>query len=149
MPHTVPEFFWDTPTGNYLHHDSMVRAAHPTLPTCWQGISIAGEVVTGRAFLVLSKADAEQVKASHERLVLIFPMARPETTELFAYAAAALYAQGGALSHAASIAREQNLTSVTGLGKRFLEEIGQHMASNPYVMVTVDPAQRNVFVLCT
>ncbi|MEQ1790005.1 MAG: PEP-utilizing enzyme [Rickettsiales bacterium] len=147
LPSNLPEFFWDTPPQdivsiNTSHND--VDEAKMELPTSWQGIPIAGDSVTARAFLVRTRADAKQVRASNEKLVLIFPMARPETTELFSHAAAVLYAQGGALSHAASIAREQNLPSITGLGKKFIDEIMQHLTQQPKLILRVNPSQRNV-----
>lgn len=137
----VPEFFWDQPPAEIAPPE---HSAPSVLPTHWQGISIAGEAATGRPFLVRTKADAEKVRASNARWVLIFPMAKPDSTELFAYATAVLYAQGGTMSHAASIAREQNLTSLTGLGKPFLEDIAQHLALQPDLILQVDPARKRV-----
>lgn len=140
----LPEFFWDTPTPNTSSISASSDKAPTELPNNWHGIAIAGGLITGRAFLVRTRADAEQVKVSGERLVLIFPMARPETTELFSYAVAVLYAQGGVLSHAASIAREQNLPSITGLGKKFIADISQHLEQYPCLILQVDPPQGRV-----
>ncbi|MBY0355707.1 MAG: hypothetical protein K2Q12_08280 [Rickettsiales bacterium] len=143
----IPEFFWNHPPKEFptpLAKDTILHTMKQRLSTQWHGIPITGEPITCRAFLVRNKADEERVKASNERLVLIFPLARPDTTVLFSYAAAVLYAQGGALSHAASIAREQNLPSITGLGKEFIAEIVQHLALEPNLILRVDPLLKRV-----
>jgi phosphohistidine swiveling domain-containing protein len=138
----MPAFFWDTPPIDKkpVNHsmDSEILQSH------WQGIPIAGNSISARVYLVRTKADFEQIKLISERRILIFPMARPETTELFPYAAAVIYAEGGALSHAASIAREQNIPSVTGVGKRFISDIIRHLEINPDLIIHIDPMQRCV-----
>ncbi|MCM2324219.1 MAG: PEP-utilizing enzyme [Oligoflexia bacterium] len=55
--------------------------------------------------------------------ILVFAQARPETAEIFVAGArprAVLYAQGGVLSHACTLAREAGIPCVTGLGPEFL-----------------------------
>ncbi len=57
--------------------------------------------------------------------VLIFTSARPDSILFFGQASAVLFLKGGLLSHACSIAREQMLPCVTGLGPRFVQALNQ------------------------
>ncbi|MBP7253803.1 MAG: hypothetical protein KBA75_10015 [Alphaproteobacteria bacterium] len=143
QPTNLPAFFWDNPPA-----DDAVSVAPPAAEvrtqTSWRGIPVAGSAVTGRALLVENEADIVTARASTERLVLIFPLARPETVELFPYAAAVLYGDGGALCHACSIAREQNLTCITGLGQGFIRALQGMVSQGQAVVLKVDPATRAV-----
>lgn len=157
VPADLPLFFWDSPPDkspdNPLPQALAETAAETapeiarqeqTLPTQWRGIPVAGTLATGQAFLVQTAADEAVVRASTERLVLVFPQARPETTELFPYAAAVLYGAGGALCHACSIAREQNVTCITGLGQAFIHDITAHLVRHPALIVQVDVGRKSV-----
>lgn len=144
-PSDLPKFFWDKPPV-----DTAVGVAPSVAEdrpqTSWRGIPVAGGAVTGRALLVENEAGIATARTSTERLVLVFPLARPETVGLFPYAAAVLYGDGGALCHACSIAREQNLTCITGLGQGFIAALRAASSSGAAVTLTVDPAARSVVV---
>lgn len=145
QPSNLPAFFWDHPPQDEAA-PVVEDVAEDSQQTNWRGIPVAGGAVTGRALLVESEADIAAARASTERLVLVFPLARPETVELFPYAAAVLYGEGGALCHACSIAREQNLTCITGLGQGFIRALQGMAAQGQAVALTVDPAARSVAV---
>jgi len=74
---------------------------------------VEGELqwVDANGFLNLSEDGAPSI--------LCFARARPETTEHFSNASALIFAEGGALSHACSIARERGIPTVSGLGRTF------------------------------
>lgn len=146
QPSNLPAFFWDNPpTDDAVSVISRVAEDRPQ--TSWRGIPVAGGAVTGRALLVENEADIAMARASTERLVLVFPLARPETVELFPYAAAVLYGDGGALCHACSIAREQNLTCITGLGQGFIAALRAAKLDATEATLAVDPATRSVAVV--
>ncbi len=144
QPSGLPTFFWDEPPK--LAVNPPEPTSQDVVVTEWRGIPVAGQAVTGKAILVRDEADIARLKASSERLVLICPLARPETVELFPYAAAVLYGDGGALCHACSIAREQNLTCITGLGQDFIRAMQARLADNEELILTVDPSARVVTV---
>lgn len=157
QPDGLPLLFWGevsevVNSASELQQAESTRATAPPASgeadaeqTVWHGITVAGQVaVTGRALLVRSETDSAAVKAATEPLVLVFPLARPETVELFPYAVAVLYGEGGALCHACSIAREQNLPCITALGQDFMRVIRQRLAGDAPVTLCVDPATRIV-----
>jgi phosphohistidine swiveling domain-containing protein len=150
VPTDLPLFFWDSPPDHPLSQSlPEITREERMLPTQWRGIPVAGTLMTGRVFLVQTAADEAVVRASTERLVLVFPQARPETTELFSYAAAVLYGAGGALCHACSIAREQNVTCITGLGQGFIHDIAAHLVQHPALIVQVDVGRKIVHIAAT
>lgn len=125
-PEGLPDFFWDDATpvpGN--------KSAPP--PTAggkdgvWKGLSVCAGKVTGLAVAVPAVPEPAKLLALKEKykapLILVFRRARPETTELFAYADAVVFAEGGVLSHACTVARERNMPSVTAVGPGFYELI--------------------------
>lgn len=120
------EYFWDKPID-------ILPAAIVTVsnPSTWQGQPVTMGQVTGVAVVVLSVSnppDFAAIKARYQApLILIFKRARPETTEVFSHGAALLFANGGVLSHACTIAREMNIPCVTALGDNFYESMqAQH-----------------------
>jgi hypothetical protein len=96
----------------------------------WQGIPISGGQVTACLHL--------QQTESNEPVVYAFKRARPETVELFPGATAILYGEGGAMSHACTVAREMNLTCVTALGPDFYRDMQALAASQKNVWLIVD-----------
>lgn len=79
--------------------------------------------------------------------VLLFPRARPETTELFGSGAAVLFAEGGALSHACSVAREQGIVCVSGLGRGLVQAAQEWRRRGLKITARVDGASGKV--LCS
>jgi pyruvate,water dikinase len=123
-PEGLSEFFWDDAApgpGN--------RAAQPQTETgkdgIWKGLSVCAGMVTGLAVAVPAVPEPAKLLALKEKykapLILVFRRARPETTELFPYADALVFAEGGVLSHACTVAREMSIPSVTAVGSGFYE----------------------------
>lgn len=87
----------------------------PSTPdTSLSGIAAVPGVVQGRARVVTTLAEA---KALQRGEILVAPWIHPDWTPLFAHAGALVTDQGGALSHAAVVAREYGLTAVVGTGR--------------------------------
>jgi phosphohistidine swiveling domain-containing protein len=129
-----PEFFWDdTPP------EAVSPASHPTQETeNWRGVSVCSGHCTGLAVIAASGRDLARLEAlkaeTNAPLILVFRNARPETTEVFALASAVLFAEGGVLSHAATIAREMNLPALTGLGPDFFA----YVKANEKIWLSLD-----------
>jgi phosphohistidine swiveling domain-containing protein len=76
--------------------------------------------------------------------ILVFAQARPQTTEMFGKAAAVVFVEGGVLSHACTVAREQGVPCVTGVGQGFIEAL-KKMSSKTFIQV--DGAKGQVAVV--
>jgi phosphohistidine swiveling domain-containing protein len=113
----LPAYFWNAGPDR----PSEETAIHP-IKDRWKGLPIAGEVATGRAILVGRDGVLPE---GTDPMVLIFARARPETVEFFPAAAAVLYAEGGAMSHACTVAREDGVTCITAIGRDFIRQIGE------------------------
>ena len=162
-----PAWFWDTPPSplplgeegarrrregeGTPSSGSPIVTEYPHLPTPaarapsspkgeerneWQGLPVCAGRVTGRAFMVRRLKDFTPPDFS-DFPVLVFPKAKPETTEVFSHASALLFAEGGALSHACTIAREQGIPCITGLGLDFLAQLEDACAQTT-VFLTID-----------
>lgn len=146
----LPASFWndDIPKKETYYAASLapphIRRSHRD----WEGIAISGHGIAGKAVLVRTRQELDEVinERSIEPLIAICPKARPETVELFPYIAGILYGEGGAMSHAATVAREQNLPCVTALGGKFIEDMAEYLASNADLWLSVDPADGKVSV---
>ena len=158
VPDGLPQLFWGAPPETVENLGEVLPAPvgattssdgiQPVALPAWRGITVAGlAAATGRALLVRSEADIAAVKEATEPLVLVFPLARPETVELFPYAVAVLYGEGGALCHACSIAREQNLLCITALGQDFVRTLRQRLSGDTPVLLHVDPVGKIVAVV--
>jgi phosphohistidine swiveling domain-containing protein len=100
----------------------------------WQGVQVTGTgFISGRAVF---KKDLPV--ETTDPLILIFPRARPETTEYFGQATAVLYGDGGVLCHACTIAREQTMPCVTALGQDFIQDMQNLVEQNKTVWLSVD-----------
>jgi phosphohistidine swiveling domain-containing protein len=116
----MPDYFWDIPEK--LNVPDIAAKSE----TSWKGIGICNGQVSGRMLVVTSVSAAREILIRKKsKAILVFRRARPETTELFEYADAVLYAEGGALSHACTVAREQNKPCITGLGMDFYEKMAK------------------------
>ncbi len=131
----VPPHFWDEPPAI---PQAAAAAAIATTAMEFQGLPVCLGQVTGRAFVVRKLKDFTPPGLS-DFPVLVFPRAKPETTEIFSHASALLFAEGGALSHACTIAREQGIPCVTGLGMDFFDAIESRCERGP-VLLAVDGA---------
>lgn len=129
----LPDHFWDQPPAT-------AAASQPSRPHGpeWQGMPVCTGRRTG-----LAVADMQDLPGDGTPLILVFRRARPETTEYFAHAAAVLFAEGGILSHACTVARERNLPAVTALGTDLIDYLRQRQR----VWLSVDGGTGRVKVL--
>jgi phosphohistidine swiveling domain-containing protein len=135
----LPAFFWNEP------EQAALAAANPaSLTDHWKGLPVSGGLVNGRAVIVGREGIAETA----DPLILIFSTARPETIEYFPRASAIIYAQGGVMSHACTIAREENINCVTAAGRNFLENIKELSKTGP-VWLAVDGASGEIKLIKT
>jgi phosphohistidine swiveling domain-containing protein len=128
-----PAYFWnDPPAEELVPADPPARAVSGE--DAWQGLPVCAGQVTGRVFIVRSIKNFQHPDMS-DFPVLVFPRARPETTDLFPCAAALLFAEGGALSHACTVAREQGIPCITGLGADFLARMETLAANKAWLSI--------------
>lgn len=121
------------------------KNAKNELSTEWKGLAASAGQITGMAFAVtVGRTDIAalraQAAADNAPLVLVYTAALPQTVPEFAQADAVLFAQGGALSHACTMAREMNKPCVTGLGNAFWARVQEADG----VWVAIDGAQGRV-----
>jgi phosphohistidine swiveling domain-containing protein len=141
----LPEFFWDD-------EKNIAVAPLPQLETLqetqaeWKGRAVCAGAVTGVAVFAGRGMTQEKLEELHARyqepLVLLFAQARPETVELFPFASGLVFAEGGALSHACTVAREMNIPAVTAVGIGFLKQL--EAAGEGLVRLTLDGATGRV-----
>lgn len=137
-----PASFWDTPPlESMTPHENANDAVYVTR---WEGLPVCAGRVTGRAVVVTDIHDVPPYDAG-ACPIFVFLRARPETVEIFPQASAVLFAEGGALSHACTVAREQGIPCVTGLGRDFLQSLAVHGGHDKKaVWLTVDGASGRV-----
>lgn len=141
---TLPEYFWDdmAPPAPGLLPQEETPARH-----IWKGLPVCQGKRKGLALVVTRETTpqsfAEIRKTQEAPLILVFRQARPETTEFFEYAAALIFAEGGALSHACTVARARSIPSVTGLGQGFYAFV----CNNPPVWLEIDGSAGTVKIL--
>lgn len=111
----------------------------------WKGIGVSGDAVSGKAMVFQSIGDFHAYNHSHDKIIAVFPRARPETVEVFSRVLAVLYGDGGTLSHACTVAREYNLPCITGLGQGFIADI----ALRQNIVLTIDPQNGVVQIMET
>ncbi|MEZ0260518.1 MAG: PEP-utilizing enzyme [Alphaproteobacteria bacterium] len=119
----APAYFWDEPPKDV----TVAPVQRAPIQNDWTGLPVCAGQVTGKAILVRKVVSSLGALDPSDFPVLVFPRARPETVELFPHASALLFAEGGAMSHACTVAREQGIPCITGLGPDFfqrLEEMG-------------------------
>jgi phosphohistidine swiveling domain-containing protein len=133
-----PEHFWNEPPPSTASPGDASRQPLSSEKMEWKGLPVCAGQVTGRVYIVRSMRNFFPPEMS-DFPIFVFPRAKPETTELFPFAAALLFAEGGALSHACTIAREQGIPCITGLGQDFLQRL-QELAGNGSVWMTIDGA---------
>lgn len=114
---SLPGHFWNEPPP--IETLPVVEApSAASSGQSWKGIPVCPGFVEGELYWV----EADNVLSLADDsgpVILCFARARPETTESFSKASALVFAEGGALSHACSVAREQGIPTVSGLGRGF------------------------------
>lgn len=125
------------------------HAARESLPLPkereYSGLPVCAGQVTGKAVIVRSVKKFVPPDIG-DFSVLVFPKARPETVEVFSHAAALLFAEGGALSHACTVAREQGIPCITGLGVEFFETL-ENLTVQGSVFIALDGAAGTVRIV--
>lgn len=141
----TPAMFWDAPPAEIKQ-----AAAAPVVSTTteWQGLPVCPGQVTGRAVVLKNAAASLSALDPADLPVLVFARARPDTVELFPHASALLFAEGGALSHACTVAREQGIPCVTGLGHDFFQRM-EDLSAREKVWIAIDGASGSVKIIKT
>lgn len=139
---SLPAHFWNEPAAAKPQETS---PAESFLGRRAKGIPICPGKASGR--LVLVEGYPAALPAIDGPLVLLFPKARPETTELFHQAIAVIYGEGGALSHACSVAREQGVICVSALGRDLVKEARAWQSAGKIVYAEVDGASGGLLCL--
>lgn len=114
----VPPYFWDHP------QDIAAAAVPPSVPPdqmLFHGMPVVGGQVSGLAVIVAG--DTPPAEKPADKCVFVFRYARPEAVEFYPLADAVLFGDGGVLSHACVVAREQGIPCITGLGGGFYDRI--------------------------
>ncbi|MBP9050295.1 MAG: hypothetical protein KBF91_03655 [Alphaproteobacteria bacterium] len=137
-----PPHFWNEPPAM-----KPLEKFSSALHTQWRGLPVCGDFINARVVLVEGKPDLDFIKSLSDPLVLVFPRARPETVELFLYAKAVLYGDGGTLSHACTIARESNLPCVTALGQGFIADLRQYLSATESLWLSIDPDKAEITLI--
>jgi len=137
MEPETPAFFWNQPD------EAAAPASAPAANAAtmeWKGLPVCGGQVTGHAIILKNGQAGPLALDPSEFPVLVFPRARPDTVVVFSHASALLFAEGGALSHACTVAREQGIPCVTGLGQAFWADVQALAARRGKLWLTVDGA---------
>jgi phosphohistidine swiveling domain-containing protein len=123
-------WFWETEAGEV---PALAQSAPMEAATAWQGLPVHPGRCRGVARLIdLRNPPSEPLNKLP--FIAVFKQARPGTIEHFAGASAIVFIEGGVLSHACTIAREQGIPTVTAVGKSLL----QALATEPDLWLTVD-----------
>jgi hypothetical protein len=112
--------------------------------TNWKGIPIVAGKISGTFVLIDPLRMPKDVGLPQGPLILCFTKARPESVEFFPRAQAVAFAEGGAVAHACSIARERNLPCVSGLGPDFAAAIKSWAAAGDRIELVLDGAAGSV-----
>ena len=136
-----PLHFWDEPPIESVITRNTNTASAVSSALRWDGLPVCSGIVTGRAVLIRLHETHTFEMYKNEPLILIFSQARPETTDFFQHAGALLFAEGGVLSHACSVAREQGIPCITGLGQSFLHDIQNVRKNRGNVWLSMDASQ--------
>ncbi len=116
----APELVWSDGVCSELIQPSIPSTiSNPSPPKTWTGLGVFPGSREGIFWVVPELLEGDAVPPENTS-IFIFSRARPSTVEFFHRAAAILFAEGGMLSHACCLAREQHIPCVTGLGKEFL-----------------------------
>jgi phosphohistidine swiveling domain-containing protein len=134
-PITAAEFVWSDQATPKLNEQSFLE--NP-IPKVWKGLAVCPGTLEGHFWLAPEnlKSDA---KTPEDVSILISSRARPHAVELYPRASAVLFIEGGVLSHACCVAREQHIPCITGLGRDFLSAI-QTLSNNP-IRIEILPNQ--------
>ena len=125
LPPEGLDYFWNEPSGAVVPDKKAI--ARTLSEGIWQGLPVCPGSVSGPAFFIgrVSSKQAESLSFKN-KVILVFPQARPETVSMFPFAAGLVFGEGGALSHACCVAREQGIPCVTGLGTDFIRYIQEN-----------------------
>lgn len=135
----VPSWFWDHPRAVAAETPPASPAAAQML---FEGMPVCGGRVSGMA--VVMAGDHPPRKKPADKCVFVFRHARPQAVAAYAMADAVLFANGGLLSHACVVAREQGLPCITGLGNAFYERLQE---AGGRIWLAVDGAHATVRVI--
>jgi phosphohistidine swiveling domain-containing protein len=122
----LPEFFWSDSVPADIP-PPQTQPAEANLSGPWKGTAVCAGRLAGLAVAAPPMPGPAELAALKQKynapLILVFRRARPETVALFPHIGAALFCEGGALSHACTVAREMGLPSITALGPDLYEAV--------------------------
>ena len=138
---TGAAWVWDdqgsTPVAASPTPSSTAPAPGPATTGPWKGLPVHSGRHSGAAWLVdLRNPGAPPASP----FIAVFAQARPGAVEHYAGAAALVFAEGGVLSHACAVAREQGIPTVTAAGRSLI----QALQANPGAWLTVDGSTGDV-----
>ena len=112
-PGGLPDFFWNDPPAA----PAPVAAAGQGP---WKGLPVCAGAVAGLAVAMDRGVTPDMLATLRARynapLILVFRAARPQSVTFFPAAQGLLFCEGGALSHACTVARDRNIPCATALG---------------------------------
>lgn len=121
----VPPYFWDHPAditaAALLQNILAVPQNTSSAQMLFYGMPVVGGQVSGLAVVMVD--DTLPPEKPADKCVFVFRYARPEAVEAYTMADAVLFGDGGALSHACVVAREQGIPCITGLGGAFYDRM--------------------------
>ena len=131
----LPDFFWD----NDIPSPATTKAeTQSSLLDHWKAMAVSGGKITGLAVAVGRNDTVKSLSSLKSKynapLILVFRNARPQSAEFFSVADGLLFAEGGVLSHACTVAREMNIPTITALGAAFFAQIN----SGEKIWLTID-----------
>lgn len=131
---TYPDYFWDDDIPEITKRDIEL----PVKQDEWKGLPVHPGNRAGLAVAITRESSIEKILAlkndKNIPLILVFRQARPETTEFFGLAAALVFCEGGALSHACTVARDMGIPAVTGVGR----SLHEFVLDNPQTWIEID-----------
>jgi phosphohistidine swiveling domain-containing protein len=142
-PKPAPAFFWDEPPKDA----PAAPVERAPIQNDWTGLPVCAGQVTGKAILIKKVVSNLHSLDPSDFPVLVFPRAPPETVELFPQASALLFAEGGAMSHACTVAREQGIPCITGLGPDFFQRLEEMAKESASLWIAMDGAAGTVKII--
>ena len=134
-----PPYFWNTPENAPKPNRQNAEKTEG-----WNGTGVCGKAVSGKIMVIDSLKELPAIATDERPLILVFQYAKADTIRLFSKTDGILYCNGGALSHACTIAREQNMPCITGLGNHFWKEIKARSAETKELWVEMNPQTGDV-----
>lgn len=112
-----PPWFWEDEDGARRAPAVEASPAAPAEAKAWKGLPVHPGLAQGEAWLV------EIGHPPPARGLLVFRHADPDATLAYGQATGLIFARGAPLSHACTVAREQRIPAVTGVGEGLIRHL--------------------------